>query len=297
MSAPRRCTACCRCKTAPQGVRAIGALALAAAGALMPAPAQADGLTVAVVDLREIPALAPRPAPEARQPAWRTTFGSERKTQPEIKTGIAATALAPIAGADVVLVQGVQANAPLRRLFPPRDWRLVVSRRILSSTDPVGFRTARADLPRTTAIAVKARGDLRITARALSLALHGGEMADEADSEGAAATAVRVSDGGGRSIWLASIALPPSCSIDDPPCPALGKLDAWRREKLESGEPTVIGGRMSASARATAENPDGKQELCTSHGIESDVTWEHVRGTGNSHDITNGCISIVRLSK
>lgn len=295
MSAPRRCPVACRCKAAPEGIHAIGALALTAAIALMPGSAQADGLTVAVVDLREIPALAPHPAAEARQPAWRTTFGSERKTQPEIKTGLAATALAPIAAADVVLVQGVRANAPLRRLFPPRDWRLVVSRRILSSTDPVGFRRARADLPHTTAIAVKARGHLRITARALSLALHAGETAGEAGD--AAATAVRLSDGGGRTLWLASIALPPSCGIEDPPCPARGKLDAWRREKLASGEPTVIGGRMIASARAAAENPDGEQELCASHGIESDVALEHVRETGNSHDITNGCISVVRLAK
>jgi hypothetical protein len=257
----------------------------------------ANGLIVAIVDLREIPAFAPRPEQETRRPTWRTTFGSERATEPEIKAVIAENVLAPVAGADVVLIQGVQASAPLRRLFPPRDWRLVVSRRILSPTDPVGFRTARSDLPRTTAIAVKAREDLRITARALSLALHEPETASGPDQADAAATAVRLSDGNGRSVWLASIVLPSACGVAEPPCPALGKLDAWRQEKLKGGEPTLIGGRIIASVPPTAEDRDNKQEICASHAIESDLAWERLPLSEKTNDIPTGCISVVRLGK
>jgi hypothetical protein len=263
------------------------------------AAAPGDGVTIAILDLREIPELAPKPQPEERRPAWRTTFGSERETQPEIKSAIGSAALAPVAGVDAVLIQGVKASAPLRRLFPPRDWRLVVSRRVLSPTDPVGFRTVRSDLPFTTAIAVKARKDLRITARAFALALDGMERHREPDQSDPAATAVRLVDAGGRTFWLASIALPASCGAEDPPCPAFGRLDAWREEKLKAGEPTLIGGRMTARAAPHAENSGGKEATCTSHTVESDLAWERValEDGENSSEVGTGCISIVRLAR
>lgn len=255
----------------------------------------AGGLTVAIVDLREIPDLAPPSPPEERRPAWRTTFGSERQTRREIKTGIERTALAPVADADVVLIQGVKAGAPLRRLFQPRFWRLIVSRNVLSPTDPVGFRTVRSDRPFTTAIAVKARKDLRITARAFALALHDAEDDRDPDRSDAAATAIRLSDQEGRTVWLASVVLPASCTTEDPPCPALEKLDAWRQEKKNDGTPVLIGGRMTSLEAARME----KSGPCTSHTIESDLAWERLTAkTGeNSSEVGTGCISIVRLGK
>lgn len=256
----------------------------------------ASGLTIAILDLSDIPALAPRTPPEIRQPAWRTTFGSERQSKPRVDAGAVSGPLAALAGIDAVLIQGVQAAAPLRRLFPPREWRLIVSRRVLSATDPVGFRTARSNLPLTTAIAVKASQDLRVTARTLALNL---EQPAPSDQQ-AAATAVRLIDRGGRTLWLASIALPPSCSVEDPPCPAFASLDAWRKTKLDGGEPTLIGGRMNASAKEpdNAAKSDAGVVPCASHTIDSDLAWERVAppAAKTSSENSDGCISIVRLA-
>jgi hypothetical protein len=279
-------------RAAGLGILALSPL-MAFSSAAEPADTATGGLTVAIVDLREIPALAPPSPPEERTPAWRTTFGSERQTRPEVRTGIERTALAPVADADVVLIQGVKASAPLRRLFQPRFWRLIVSRRVLSATDPVGFRTVRSDLPFTTAIAVKARRDLRITARTVALALHGAESDGTPDQSGAAATAVRLSDQDGHTVWLASIALPASCTAEDPPCPALAKLDAWRQERKRDGTPVLIGGRMIARP-VTDGNP-----ACASHTIESDLAWERRTSAigENPSEVGTGCISIIRLGK
>lgn len=281
---------------------ALGILALSptiaasqAAGNAQHDTGAAHGLTIAIVDLREMSDPAPPPLPEERRPAWRTTFGSERATPRNIGAEIDNAALAPVADADVVLIQGVKASAPLRRLFQPRFWRLIISRKVLSPTDPVGFRTVRSDLPFTTAIAVKARKDLRITARAFALALHGAENDREFDQSDAAATAVRLTDEHGRTVWLASVALPQSCAVEDPPCPALEKLDAWRREKREEGAPALIGGRITPHAAAE----HGKIAPCASHTVESDLAWERMMvPTGkNTSGPGTGCISIVRLGK
>ncbi|MGE0022350.1 MAG: hypothetical protein AB7S70_01820 [Hyphomicrobium sp.] len=265
------------------------------AGEADAAPAAA-GLTVAILDLADVPELAPRPEPEVSRPTWRTTFGSERETRPEIAPA-AVTPILRLADTDVVLIQGVQAAAPLRRLFPPRAWRLVVSRRVFSAEDNVGFRSVRA-LPPTTAIAVRARQDLRVTARDLSLRLvEAPAEASDAPGQGAA-TAIRVVDRG-RTVWLASISLPTACMSEDPPCAALEGLDAWRQAKAKAGEATVIGGRI----RGTPPEPqEGKAEArpsdCGSHTIDSDLAWHRLPPPPeqNSEAAGTACISIIRLA-
>lgn len=291
----------------PRGRLGASTLAILAALALMATPsgslagegAPAQSLTIAILDLSEIPVLAPPPPPaEPRRPAWRTTFGSERETQPEIDAGAVSGPLAALADIDAVLIQGVQAAAPLRRLFPPRDWRLIVSRRVLSATEPVGFRTVRRDLAPTTAIAVKASENLRVTARTLTLDLDAPPADQTADREQAAATAVRLVDRRGRTLWLASITLPPSCIAEDPPCPALASLDAWRKEKRDGGEPTLIGGQTNARAPASAgPKAAGAPVACASHSIESDIAWERITAASAelNRETSDGCISVLRL--
>ncbi len=273
----------------------IAAAPVAAGDGLRSADAAADGLVVAIVDLREMSGPAPAPTtPVVRQPAWRTTFGAERESRPGIVTEVEAAALRPLAGTDVVLIQGVEAGTALRRLFPPSEWRLVVSRTILSPTDPVGFRTVRSDRPPTTAIAVRARQDLRVTARTPTLALAAPAPAGVPD---AAATAVRLLDGRGRAVWLASIMLPAACSHEDPPCPALDRLDAWRHEKLKDGEPVLVGGRMAAHV-PVAPTADGERAPCASHMIETDLAWERlsVPPGANAPQAGANCLSAVRLT-
>jgi hypothetical protein len=272
------------------------------------------GLTIAILDLAEAPGLAPVASPEPVRPAWRTSFGSERQNEPETKAEAGGGLLGTLANSDVVLIQGVKAAASLRRLFPPRTWRLIVSRRIitpddLANADPTTPADATtptevtsAELPAVTAIAVKARQSLRVTARALALRLddatenkQAATVANTATGTPAAATAIRLVDRG-RTLWLASVALPASCGNgSSAPCPAWAELDAWRAAKRGAGEATLIGGRLPGKnpTAPSAETP----QACVAHGIESDLQSQilppaeaiQLSQTGT------GCISIVRI--
>ncbi|WP_072391039.1 hypothetical protein [Hyphomicrobium sp. CS1GBMeth3] len=265
-----------------------------AAAEMAAAPATKPALTIGIVDFAEIPGLAPPPPRAPREPAWRTTFGSERTSEPTVK--INSESLAPLADVDAVLIQGVKADARLRRLFPPRTWRLIVSRRLLSPTDPVGFRTVRSDMPPTTAIAVKARSDLRITARALSLSLDKPGIERSASDPESAATAVRLIDPIGRTLWLVSLALPASCGAGGGICPARTTLEAWRRERLASDEPTLVGGRVMREASAHVSTDDDRPPGASCiYTVESDIPWTDSPTRKNPSDSPEGCISVIQL--
>ncbi|MDQ8700449.1 hypothetical protein [Hyphomicrobium sp. LHD-15] len=265
------------------------------------------GLTVAILDLAEAPDLTPAAPPEPPAPAWRTTFGSERQTLPEPKKVSDNGLLAALADSDAVLIQGVKAPASLRKLFPPRTWRLIVSRRIAASesvtegeADPANADAVSAELPAATAIAVKVRASLRVTARALALRTNEpmpeeAPVANPPPAPQVAATAVRLVDRG-RALWVASVALPPSCGAGTPePCPAWAELDAWRAAKRGAGETTVIGGRLTAKnpAALAAETP----QACLSHRIESDLQSQIMPPTEPIplSQTGTGCLSIVRV--
>lgn len=251
-------------------------------------------LTIAILDLAEASDLAPVKAPEPSRAAWRTSFGSERQNEPEVKPVTADTPFAALAESDAVLIQGVKAAAPLRRLFPPRTWRLIVSRRLVSPGDPEGGETVRADLPAATAIAVKAKQTLRVTARAHALRLDDAAPdQSQPNDQIAAATAVRLVDRG-RTLWLASVTLPPSCAADTAaPCRARQELEAWREAKRGAGEATLVGGRLIGPATADAQS----KTACLSHRIESDLKPEALSAPGSSKqpEPATGCISIVRI--
>jgi hypothetical protein len=265
------------------------------------------GLTVAILDLAEAPDLVPAPPPEPPAPAWRTTFGSERQTLPEPKKASESGLLATLADSDAVLIQGVKAPASLRKLFPPRTWRLIVSRRIVASenvtegdADATNADAVSAELPAATAIAVKTRPSLRVTARALALRANepmpdDAPVANPPTASQVAATAVRLVDRG-RALWVVSVALPASCDAGAPePCAAWAELDAWRAAKRGAGETTVVGGRLTGKNPTTlaAETP----QACLSHRIESDLQSQIMppREPIPLSQTGTGCISIVRV--
>jgi len=245
----------------------------------------AHGLTVAILDLAEAPGLVPPPSPP-RRPSWRTSFGSER--QPEAAAHPATPPpIAALADVDVVLLQGARWAAPLRRMFPPRSWRLVVSRRILAPR-----AEAEAALsPSATAIAIRARPGLRITAREPGLRL--GAAAHEAHAAPlVASTAVRIA-AYGRVIWLASVALPADCT--EGACAAGSGLEAWRTSKRSHGATTLVGGRLVAPRQAGAADA-GPSPGCAAHRIESDLDATSVPPAPDSAlDGGRGCLSIVRI--
>lgn len=271
----------------PAVIAAVLAASSAAIGGAGSAQA-ADGLTIAILDLAEVPDLAPPKPTRAEPSAWRTSFGSERKNEPNVKPSSPDSPLAAIADADAVLIQGVHAAAKLRRLFPPRTWRLIVSRGLADAS-----RAASADAA-TTAIAIKARPELRVTARTAGLRLEAPDAQATLSAPQTTATAVRLVDAG-RAIWLASVALPVGCSGASD-CPARQQLNAWRATKRGDGELTVIGGRTQAEHAARAPTA-GNALPCTAHGIDADSPWQQIQlpTTENPQKSASGCIAMIRL--
>ena len=135
-----------------------------------------------------------------------------------------------------MLLQGVTDPKFLRRLFPAREWRLVVSREM--------FRSAAESDP-VTAVAVRAREGLRVTGREYLLD-PASEGASAPATDVAAPTAVRLSDRG-HSVWLLSVALSSGCSPRGTPCPAREKIDAWQKAKGAAGERIITGGTFAGA--------------------------------------------------
>jgi len=274
----------------------LAVMCLLASGAAMAAEVSRWSpleLTVAILDLAEAPGLQPPRQAREPEPPWRTSFGSERKTMPETKVAKAGGPLAARAAADAVLIQGVDAAFPLKRLFPPQTWRLIISRASASAgsapsdSDEAAVSAA---LPAGTAIAVKARRSLRVTAR--TSALRTGDAPD-APQPAVAATAVRVVEHG-RPLWLASVALPASCAGEPASCPARRELQAWREAKRGAGEATVVGGRLPgavAQTRDAAPHP-----ACAAHAIETDLQSRQLPAAETATN-GGGCISIVRVGE
>jgi len=251
-----------------------------------------SNLRIASWDLSDAPSLMPPPQAPPQAPAWRTTFGSERRAEAEISTIPATQAMS--VDADVVLLQGVSDVAALRRLFQPRSWRLVVSRRMQPSGEPSSAYagpTLNTALPvRVTAIAVRAKRGLRITGREHIL-----DLARAEEGAGGAmppsATVVRIADGT-RLLWLLSAALPEACSGKGAECPAQRRISDWQQSKLSAGQATVIGGRLTRPVPGAASPAP-----CAHQAIETDLrrSEKSPRSQGTARQGA-GCVAVLELS-
>jgi hypothetical protein len=223
------------------------------------APPQREGaLRIVSWDLSTLPAMEGGRANEDSEVSWRTSFGSERSTPPESLTGGARYDLK----ADVILLQGISDATLLRRyFFPARNWHLIVSRQKLTDVamqaDPVSVSVG------ITGVAIRVRENLRITAREYFPRI-GGEQLGEPGANLLAGTAVRVADRG-RTMWLASFAVPPACAEAPAPCTARARLSEWQQNKRQSGEAVVLGGMLAPSVAAPAAQSPGceRQRLRT----------------------------------
>lgn len=299
---PRDATRTLRPRRGWAGMPAIAlAVALAAgpgqtvrAGETMPPIPKPAALRLASIDLRTSTLAPPveRPA-TADKTTWRTTFGSERRSgdpRPRPLTGSL--------DADVVFVKGVTALRPLRRIFPANDWRLVLSRQLLVSDDPMDpwSRDAVSAVP-TTAIAVRYAAGWRIMEQEAIPALGGGLSEPAATApyvpRAAAVTAARLKIAHGPSIWLAAIDLPPhACAASEPGCDRPQALADWQNTKRQRGEIVVTGGHLTAREPRALPPPP-----CAGDAIET-ARPQHTSApeqTESTHDGTLGCIAAVTL--
>jgi hypothetical protein len=225
---------------------ALTCLVLAAAGSR---PARAgEALRVLSLSAAEA-AVITAPMPGSPPPVWRTTFGAASL--------IDANAPKPkVIEADVVLLQDVTNLMQLRRAFPPKSWRLIVSRQMVP--DDARSPAAISKNP-STVIAVRFQPDIRIAGQE-----HLMDMADRKSlSEAAkltgapelssaplvAATAVRLNIAG-KFAWVVSASFDESCGIPGPACPQRTRLNTWIDQRRKMGEAVIAGGLLRESGAA-----------------------------------------------
>jgi hypothetical protein len=222
-------------------------------------------------------------------PSWRTSFGSERRS-----IDPPAAPQASDFDFDVVLLQGVINPRALRRLFPARRWRLILSPRALASLPRGSVFTAPVSTTEVEAVAVRYRQGLRIITRADVAAAAPAQAAAPPPGDAAAAggaappgVAVKLIDRG-RPVWFASIALPAACAGGAGPCPERDLVARWRQERREAGEAAVSGGLLSPPREAAS---------CAAQSIQADVPQAAARqpaAQGQARPLL-GCIAELTL--
>lgn len=212
--------------------------------------APSSPLRIANWNLAERPGTKPNDGDEAQRPSWRTSFGSERRTSTTLNAEPATIA------ADVVILQGLESVREIRRTFPARDWRLIVSRQILENDDPLNpwAEEAFSEIP-TTAIAVRYQPNLRVTGQEhlLDIAARGAQSGSS--TRGApAATAARI-NWAGKIIWILSVDLTTPCITAGATCTALQRLETWRTDKKRDGAAVVTGGQFAGAPSGLLPSP------------------------------------------
>lgn len=276
---------------------ATAILALAVPGAPVLAgepadPSDADAtIRILSVDISSHPAQEPAQQRDS-EPDWRTSFGSERRTV--ARAGAARSAF----DADLVLLQGIRDLRSLRRLFPARAWRLIVSRQLFSSEDPLD-PWARDSVVRspTTGIAVRYQVGLRVTGQDHLL-----DLAQKGDAGGIepqpAGTAARIQFGK-TTLWALSVLISPSCLAAEQSCAAWSRLADWQKERAGDGAKVLIGGRFSYPSARVAE-PTPSLPGCRGLGLrlaEGRDTPEDGGVVQARNSVGHGCIAEMVIAK
>lgn len=179
-------------------------------------------------------------------PSWRHTFGSERLDRRKKRNRVFNLS------SDVVLLQGVRNMRTLRRMFPRRDWNIVLSRRHLMDIPRLGrlpsdlrsFDVSVHDqmLGRSVvAIAVRYGSHMRVRAvRHYRRARDNTQNLPNLDGQ---ATAVLLTYFG-ATVWLVSAEVANGCADGAPSCQPLHDVHSWLRAVRDDDTnhtPTIVG--------------------------------------------------------
>lgn len=195
--------------------------------------------------------------------SWRHTFGSERVDAKKARLGIFNLDV------DVVLLQGVRNVSALRRVFPARVWKLILSRDYMRSlpslgrlpADLRGFDVSATELVAlapVTAVALRYQRRLRVRAIKHIEPGAGTVRPENQTDQPTAATAVGINYFGSR-LWLVSLAFTKSCAGKLANCPAWKTTTDWFNALNPFDRvPTVAGRSTPKTVIATKENTDGQ---------------------------------------
>lgn len=198
-------------------------------------------------------------APKSKQPTWRHTFGSERQDRKPARLGTFNLDV------DVVLLQGVHNIYGLRRVFPPRHWKLIISRDYMHVSRPLSrlpmdlqafdiSTLNQSSSNSVTAIAVRYQRGLRVRGiNHISLDTRLQDVASKNEPHPKAlATLLNYY---GLPLWLVSMRLPASCREQEMTCSAWDDFKTTLQKRLErqgrSQYPVIAG-----ITRAPAEDGD-----------------------------------------
>jgi hypothetical protein len=197
-------------------------------------------LRLMLVDLADLRLPEDNSAFEAGGGTYRHTFGSQRKTVEEIEPVV----VSPEAlEADVVVIRGLKEMRAARRLFPARDWRMLLGR------EKPGERRTSVDDPRAG----------RSSTSAVALWLQPGVRFGGADPglQPGLGAAMRVVSGLG-TLWV--LAASEACRETPSTAGGLCKpLEDWIATKLAGGDLVLVGGLLPAlpgGAKAQTGRPE-----------------------------------------
>lgn len=266
---------------------AILAASLAAIWAAAPLVAQPTisqdrGLRIASWNLQDAVTAGAIERAEPKERRWRNTFGAERRIEED--TTFDGRKLK----SDVVLLQGVRSIREVRKMFPARDWKLILSRQILQAGDGRINRDSSVggDVLSTTAVAVRYQRFLRVTAVDHLLDLSG-EATEAGKKRTPAGLAVRLVNDG-QVFWAVSAVLPSGCSGGAGGCEERDKLAEWLEAQRAAGFAVVLGGRLDEALAPTG----AARGTCTSQGILADPGLKAEAGA----DAIAGCVAFVDMN-
>lgn len=243
---------------------------------------------------------------KAKAPSWRHTFGAERGDRRQTK--LKAFNL----DVDIVMLQGAQNIGVVRRMFPARDWKLILSRdyrfvaprlgRLPDDLSAFDISAQQRTSPKPiTAIAVRYQRRLRV--RGIE---HIGERPSGTGPAFAepppSAIAVRVNYFG-RPAWFVSSRGPGPCAPSQAECSFKTAISDWYNEKIKHGPvsaPALVGYSVSTlvkTGRATLDAAVDKEARC---GKLEPASPDGLLGAklGEPHRLSKpklGCIVLSRL--
>lgn len=198
---------------------------------------------------------------------WRHTFGSERQDARMTRIGIFNLDV------DIVLLQGVRNVRALRRIFPTRDWRLILSRDYLRSTPalsrlpsdlrPYDISASERILEQPiTAVAVRYQRNLRVRGiRHIKISNKTDENSNVLTPP-PSATAVRVNHRG-STLWLVSVAMTSDCKMEQSTCNGPLETKKWQNLLSDTDPALIIAGR-SQPRNTPVELDHSENKLCGS---------------------------------